>query len=293
VIKNPATRIATTIVLVGGLAVAAVPDRAASDGQSGDTIDPLQVPAPEFQLRWQRGELSLSGNTSSPGHEQALLALANSSLPGATVRADFQALGVVPPHWQDSTLLVLQLLVATVSAQADLTADRLWVRAVTLDELAWERRLDALKKQLPRHVSINADALVADPCFSVEKACEREFTSFAAGPINFEESSTEFRNSAFPRLDRVVVLANACSDSMITITGHTDSSGNTSSNQRLSLQRAKAVGDYIVAGGVDRARLRVSGAGSTAPVADNRTRYGRSLNRRIEIVLSNPDPAAN
>jgi outer membrane protein OmpA-like peptidoglycan-associated protein len=49
------------------------------------------------------------------------------------------------------------------------------------------------------------------------------------------------------------------------------------------------VGDYIVDGGVERARLLVAGAGSSAPIADDSTRYGRSLNRRIEIKLSSID----
>ena len=70
------------------------------------------------------------------------------------------------------------------------------------------------------------------------------------------------------------------------MTGHTDASGSEGWNQHLSMQRAQAVGDYLVSGGVDRARLLLAGVGSSSPIADDSTRYGRSLNRRIDIELS-------
>jgi OOP family OmpA-OmpF porin len=70
------------------------------------------------------------------------------------------------------------------------------------------------------------------------------------------------------------------------VTGHTDASGDETWNQRLSLKRANAVADYVATGGVARSRLTVAGVGSSMPIADDNTRYGRSLNRRIEIALS-------
>jgi len=56
-------------------------------------------------------------------------------------------------------------------------------------------------------------------------------------------------------------------------------------NQRLSLQRAQAVADALQAGGVDAARLQVSGLGDGQPLADNRSAAGRARNRRVELVL--------
>jgi OOP family OmpA-OmpF porin len=116
--------------------------------------------------------------------------------------------------------------------------------------------------------------------------CERAFSLLHPGPIKFEESSADFRSSAYPSLDRIIALANACGDSRISITGHTDASGSDAWNKILSLKRANAVGDYIVKGGVHRNRLRISGVGSGVPMADESTRFGRSLNRRIEIDLA-------
>ena len=55
---------------------------------------------------------------------------------------------------------------------------------------------------------------------------------------------------------------------------------------RLETGATNAVVDYIATGGIDAARLQISGMGSAEPIADDGTRYGRSLNRRIEIAVS-------
>jgi len=286
VTKNSATRIVAAVIFVGGLAVSPLLDISESNDTS---IAPLAPPPPQFQIRWQRGELTLSGHTTSLQHEQDLLQLAQTSYAEDPVITHFRPLGIVPSYWEDMTIQILYLLAESASAQAELSADEISIRGITVDHLVWQRRFDELKKKLPPHVSLTVDILPVDPTISVAEVCARAFVTFESGAINFDESSTNFRSSAYPRLDRVIALANACGNSEISITGYTDSSGDALWNQRLSLQRASAVGDYIVDGGVDRARLLVAGAGSSAPIADDSTRYGRSLNRRIEIRLTGID----
>jgi outer membrane protein OmpA-like peptidoglycan-associated protein len=189
------------------------------------------------------------------------------------------------------TIQVLYLVAESTSARAEISADEIRIHGITNDQPGWKSRLDALRKALPANVSLLTDIVPVDPAVSVAGICTRAFADFESGPINFEESSTKFRSSAYPRLDRVIALANACGDSEVSITGHSDSSGDESWNQRLSLQRANEVGDYIAGGGIDRARLQIAGAGSSAPITDDSTRYGRSLNRRIEITLTSVDSA--
>lgn len=117
------------------------------------------------------------------------------------------------------------------------------------------------------------------------KLCQRAMAAFRSGPVNFEESKTTILPSGRPVLDRVVTLASTCRRSAVEITGHTDSSGDESQNRRLSLARAAAVADYLVRRGIPRHRIVVAGVGSSEPIADNALRYGRRLNRRIEIAL--------
>ena len=72
----------------------------------------------------------------------------------------------------------------------------------------------------------------------------------------------------------------------IAVVGHTDSSGAASYNQGLSERRAASVRDYMVSQGVDAGLITSSGMGEESPVADNKTREGRKLNRRVEVDVT-------
>ena len=69
------------------------------------------------------------------------------------------------------------------------------------------------------------------------------------------------------------------------ISGHTDDTGDDNNNQILSEERAKACYQYIVSQGISPDRLSYAGYGETRPVADNKTRQGRTLNRRVEFEI--------
>ena len=72
----------------------------------------------------------------------------------------------------------------------------------------------------------------------------------------------------------------------MTVTGHTDSVGSDSYNQKLSDKRAHSVVEYLIQQGVPRSNfVSVSGAGESQPVADNKTADGRAQNRRTEIKI--------
>jgi OOP family OmpA-OmpF porin len=227
----------------------------------------------------------LAGHTLSARHEWELAQVAKSSYPNDRVTVDFKPLGVVPDYWADVTVQALYLLAGTRDAEATISTTGLSVRGVISDESEWQSRLAIIKSALPAEFEIAAEMLYVDSGIRVSDLCERAFSTFSPGSIEFEESSTELRSSAYPRLDRVIALAAACEHSRILITGHTDATGNAALNQALSLKRAARVADYVADGGIDRSRLVVSGAGSARPIADDSTRHGRSLNRRIEIVF--------
>ncbi|NIQ37659.1 MAG: OmpA family protein [Proteobacteria bacterium] len=76
----------------------------------------------------------------------------------------------------------------------------------------------------------------------------------------------------------------------VVIEGHTDSTGSDELNQHLSQQRAEAVRKYFVANGTLRdERVLAVGYGSERPLASNKTATGRSINRRIDLVIM-PSP---
>ncbi len=71
----------------------------------------------------------------------------------------------------------------------------------------------------------------------------------------------------------------------IRIGGHTDAIGSVKFNQNLSLNRAKAVAEFLTENGIKNSRIHYQGFGSSMPVASNKTKAGRSRNRRVEFVL--------
>ena len=74
----------------------------------------------------------------------------------------------------------------------------------------------------------------------------------------------------------------------MSVIGHTDNTGTDAINNPLSLNRANAARDYLVAHGVAPSRITTTGMGSAQPVASNATAAGRAENRRVEIYVGEP-----
>ncbi len=69
------------------------------------------------------------------------------------------------------------------------------------------------------------------------------------------------------------------------IQGHTDATGADSTNERLGEQRAEAVRVFMNKHGVPLNRMATISYGEKDPVADNKTRAGRSENRRVVLIV--------
>ncbi len=102
--------------------------------------------------------------------------------------------------------------------------------------------------------------------------------------IHFKTASANILKSSYKELDRISAIL-LKRDEKILIEGHTDSVGAAYENQTLSLHRARAIQKYLVTKGVDEKMLQIAGYGESKPVASNKTREGRSLNRRVEFVV--------
>ena len=72
----------------------------------------------------------------------------------------------------------------------------------------------------------------------------------------------------------------------IAVLGHTDNVGTLAANQKVSLNRAKSVADYLIAEGAARTQMKtVEGKDYSMPVASNETVEGRAQNRRVEVYM--------
>lgn len=276
---------ALLLVLVCGIAVSLRLDTGRNESEPEPAAYSAAEPA-VFEVSLRRGSLVLAGNTVSDQHEEQLRQIAAEHFPGAALHTKFRPLGVAPDWWSPATTELLAALVAIQSPTAKLRTDQLSVRGLVPSKAAAEMRLQSLRNTLPDLAKIDIRFERIATGMTSQTMCERHFAAFESGPVKFEESGAEFLSSAYPVLERIVALADACRDSTISITGHTDSSGDETMNQQLSLDRARAVASYLGEMGIEAQRVLVAGAGSSLPVADNATRYGRSLNRRIDIHIT-------
>jgi outer membrane protein OmpA-like peptidoglycan-associated protein len=62
--------------------------------------------------------------------------------------------------------------------------------------------------------------------------------------------------------------------------------GNEKHNEKLSVKRAEAVKKYLTQKGIESSRMKTKGLGASNPMAENTSEEGKSLNRRIEFVVT-------
>ncbi len=75
-------------------------------------------------------------------------------------------------------------------------------------------------------------------------------------------------------------------DTDVSVYGHTDNTGTRELNERLSVERAQSVMDYLMKHGIVGTRITGTGLAFDDPVADNSTAEGRKLNRRVEVFIT-------
>jgi outer membrane protein OmpA-like peptidoglycan-associated protein len=101
----------------------------------------------------------------------------------------------------------------------------------------------------------------------------------------FDPGTATLVDEAATGLARVAAWAAAAPAASLRVEGHTDATGSPDANRSLSLRRAEAVRDALIARGVAAARISVSGEGAAQPVASNDDPAGRARNRRVVVRL--------
>jgi outer membrane protein OmpA-like peptidoglycan-associated protein len=104
--------------------------------------------------------------------------------------------------------------------------------------------------------------------------------------IQFQPDSAVLLESEKAKLDKIGEILLRYPGRDILVGGHTALAGTAAGRQRLSLERAAAVSDYLISKNIrDPAHVVVRGYGADKPVADNKTAEGMRKNRRVEITL--------
>ena len=107
--------------------------------------------------------------------------------------------------------------------------------------------------------------------------------------VRFDFGSTRV---VIPTDIAATLVEDAKASPLVMLRGRTDGTSDAPTESRIARDRAAAVRDYLVAAGVDPARIRATYQPAGDHVADNASAGGRGLNRRVEIELYRALPVA-
>lgn len=109
------------------------------------------------------------------------------------------------------------------------------------------------------------------------------------GDVLFDFDQADLKVGGMRTVEKLVDFLQEYPERRVRIEGYTDSTGDEQYNLGLSERRANAVRTALLDAGISPNRIEVQGYGVAYPVADNNSSSGRQQNRRVEIVISEPD----
>lgn len=166
------------------------------------------------------------------------------------------------------TLVLALLLTITLSCK---TKKKLVQTPVKVENKAADTELDNIKKDLPQSNVERTDAGI-------------RFTF--SSEILFPTNSSYLNEGSKKSIDDVAkVILDKNSNREILVEGHSDKTGTSKYNLWLSEKRAVSVKTYLVSLGINSSRIKTAGIGDSRPIADNKTKEGRLINRRVEITI--------
>lgn len=137
---------------------------------------------------------------------------------------------------------------------------------------------------LPLFESFNIPALKGRAKVLELAPIEKE-ASFDIHSIYFDFESSKIKPESFPYLDSLAGYLKKYPTMKFEIIGHTDLHGTDEFNDRLSLERAESVRDYLVGKGLDEKRFTIKGKGKRQPIIPQLGPEFDEKNRRTEFKL--------
>lgn len=172
------------------------------------------------------------------------------------------------------------------------------VAAPTQEDGVVEQAVAEPSSDLPSPEEVERQPIVATPPQAAVPAnpvasqaqqltvCREELAALSAqNGILFRSGAAVLADDSGPILDALATTLRSCPDTDINVEGHTDSDGDADRNMALSVARAEAVSNALIARGVTSERLYVLGYGESQPIADNATAAGKTQNRRIVVSV--------
>ncbi len=115
--------------------------------------------------------------------------------------------------------------------------------------------------------------------------------------IFFDFDASALRSESRRQLDQLRTILKQNPQYNVELSAHTDAKGSLTYNDALSNRRANAAKKYLISNGIPENRIKVSTFGENSPIAKNElsggkdTPEGRQYNRRVELIVYNPNGA--
>lgn len=170
---------------------------------------------------------------------------------------------------------------AEVAAEADLARQE----ALAARRLAETRTREAELARMEAELSAQQALSLKQQIAALRPVSDARGMKLTLGDVFFASGQSLLKAEAKLNLGPVLDFINRYPGHSVLIEGHTDDRGAEAANQTLSEARAEAVRAALVGIGADAARLKVTGAGETQPIADNGSAEGRARNRRVEVIV--------
>ncbi len=258
----------------------------------------LVVQSPyENQFTKTKAGVVLSGWVPDEDQHQALLQLAKQKFGEDQVTDQLQVGTGAPEGWLQAAKAAITGLAYFKDGVAHITDTKIDLSGDVLNEAAKENVETELHTTLPANFKIDLELNV--PQLAIEEihpksakddriSCTETFNEMLASEkLHFATDSAGVRERQQKVLDKVVRFLDTCPNSIIEVSGFTDSRGTESYNQKLSQKRAETVVRKLINKGVNANKLKARGYGEVHPLSDNSSRKGQALNRRIEFKYVN------
>ena len=230
------------------------------ESQLADAIEPLKANIPESK--------GFAATTTAVNAEIKLLKAENQSLITSINEAKSRENNLKLQKEQDLTNLRQDLEQQMLAVQMESDAER--------------RRVDEINQRF-QFVQELFDGNEAEVYQQGQNVLIR------AHGFTFEPGSSEISEENIPLINKILDAAEGFPAANFEISGHTDSVGDSQTNQSLSEARARAVADFLSGAGlISASKISSVGHGSRNPVAPNNSDEGRAANRRVEVLIINP-----
>lgn len=184
-----------------------------------------------------------------------------------------------------------QTQTAEAAAQQKIDQEAARVAALAAEKNKINDHLQTTKEELDAATRAEAQYDAAQKAFTTDEALvykQGDKIVLRLKGLNFPTNKAVITPDNYPLLAKVQkLMKEAGADSVITVEGHTDSTGSPQHNTKLSQERADAVKSYLVSNNsVEDDKIKAVGFGEAQPIASNKTHDGRAINRRVDVIIS-------